>query len=114
MEQLPNCPNCDSDLTYTDGTAFICPLCAHEWTEADQEAAIEAAIVRDSNGTALEDGDTVSVIQDIKLSGASRLKQGTRATKLRILDEPYNDHDIEVSIDGMGRMYLKSELVKKI
>ena len=113
MEQLPDCPNCGSDLTYTDGTLLICPMCAHEWTQAEMDAAKEAAIVRDSNGNELVNGDAVTVIQDIKLSGASRIKQGTRATKLSILDDPVNDHDIEVSIEGMGRMYLKSHLVKK-
>lgn len=113
MEQLPDCPQCGSDLTYTDGTLFICPMCAHEWTQAEMDAAKEAAIIRDANGNELFDGDSVTVIQDIKLSGSDRIKQGTKATKLSILDVPYNDHDIEVSIDGMGRMYLKSWLVKK-
>lgn len=113
MSQLPECPNCGSDLTYTDGTLLICPMCGHEWTPAEQEGTSEVAIVRDVNGNELKDGDTVTVIQDIKLSGASKIKQGTKAKKLRILDEPYNDHDIECSIDGMGRMYLKSSLVKK-
>ena len=113
MEQLTNCPSCESDLTYTDGSLYICPMCGHEWTQAEMDAAEEAAIVRDSNGNELVNGDSVTVIQDIKLSGASRIKQGTRATKLSILDDPVNDHDIEVSIEGMGRMYLKSHLVKK-
>ena len=113
MEQLPNCPSRESDFTYTDGSLYICPMCGHEWTQAEMDAAEEAAIVRDSNGNELNNGDAVTVIQDIKLSGASRIKQGTRATKLSILDDPVNDHDIEVSIEGMGRMYLKSHLVKK-
>lgn len=113
MKELPNCPQCNSDLTYTDGNILICPMCAHEWTEAEHAAALEEAIVRDANGNELDDGDTVTVIQDIKLSGASRIKQGTKAKKLSILSEPYNDHDIECSIDGMGRVYLKSFLVKK-
>lgn len=113
MSKLPDCTNCGSDLTYTDGTLFICPMCAHEWTQAEHDAEIEAAIVRDVNGNELFNGDTVTVIQDIKLTGADRIKQGTKAKKLTILDEPVNEHDIEVSIDGMGRMYLKSFLVKK-
>lgn len=113
MEQLPDCPNCGSDLTYTDGTLLICPMCAHEWTQAEMDAAEEAAVVRDVNGNELVNGDSVTVIQDIKLTGANRIKQGTKATKLSILDVPYNDHDIEVSIVGMGRLYLKSHLVKK-
>lgn len=113
MSKLPDCTNCGSDLTYTDGTLFICPMCAHEWTQAEHDAEIEAAIVRDANGNELFNGDTVTVIQDIKVTGADRIKQGTKAKKLTILDEPVNEHDIEVSIDGMGRMYLKSFLVKK-
>ena len=113
MSQLPDCINCGSDLTCTDGTLFICPMCAHEWTQAEHDTALEAEIVRDANGNELVNGDSVSVIQDIKLTGKDRIKQGTKATKLTILDQPVNDHDIEVSIDGMGRMYLKSFLVKK-
>lgn len=114
MSELPNCPQCDSDLTYTDGNILICPMCAHEWTEAEQAAALDAMIVRDSNGAELVDGDNVSVIRDIKLKGADRLKQGTRATNLRILSDPVDGHDIECTLEGMGRIYLKSELVKKI
>ncbi|GAA0371362.1 zinc ribbon domain-containing protein YjdM [Alkalibacterium iburiense] len=113
MSALPNCPQCDSDLTYTDGNLLVCPMCAHEWTEEEQEAIDEAAIVRDVNGNELFDGDTVTVIQDIKLSGSSRIKQGAKGKNLSILSEPYNDHDIECTLDGMGRVYLKSHLVKK-
>lgn len=113
MTQLPVCPQCEGDLTYTDGNLMICPLCGHEWTEEEHEAAVEAAIVRDVNGNELKNGDTVTVIQDIKLSGTSRIKQGTKAKKLSILNEPVNEHDIECTIDGMGRVYLKSFLVKK-
>lgn len=113
MSKLPNCPKCESDLTYSDGNLYICPMCAHEWTEEEHEAALEAEIVRDANGNELFNGDNVTVIQDIKMSGSSRIKQGTKAKKLSILDQPYNDHDIECTIDGMGRVYLKSFLVKK-
>ena len=114
MTTLPVCPECGSDLTYEDGDLFICPMCAHEWTGTEQEAALEAEIVRDSNGVELTDGDTVTVIRDIKLKGTNRIKQGTRATIIRILEDPVDGHDIECSLDGFGRMYLKSELVKKI
>lgn len=114
MSGLPNCPECGSDLTYTDGTMFICPMCGHEWTEAEQAAALEAQIVRDSNGNELKDGDTVSVVREIKLKGANKIKQGTKGTNVRVLEDPVDGHDIECTIDGFGRMYLKSELVKKI
>lgn len=119
MENIPNCPQCDSDLAYTDGVLYICPMCAHEWSPAEEERAQaeeeveKTAVTRDANGNVLEDGDTVTVVQDIKMSGSARIKQGTRATKLRILENPVNDHDIECTVDGMGRMYLKSFLVKK-
>lgn len=111
-QTLPICPSCGSDLTYSDGSSYICPMCAHEWTPAEHEAALEAAIIRDANGNELEDGDTVTVIQDLKVGGDT-IKQGSQAKKLSILEEPVNDHDIEVTLDGMGRMYLKSHLVKK-
>ncbi|EKB53632.1 zinc ribbon domain-containing protein YjdM [Falseniella ignava] len=114
MSQLPHCPKCDSDLTYTDGNLMICPMCGHEWTEEEHAAALEAEIIRDANGTALADGDNVSVIREIKLKGSNRIKQGTRVTNIRLLDHPVDGHDIECTIDGFGRMYLKSELVKKI
>ena len=114
MSGLPNCPECGSDLTYTDGTVMICPMCGHEWTEAEQAAALEAQIVRDANGVELSEGDNVSVIRDIKLKGANKLKQGTRGANVRILEDPVDGHDIEWTIEGSGRMYLKSELVKKI
>lgn len=113
MSNLPNCPQCGSDLTYEDGTSLICPMCSHEWTVSDYEASLETEIIRDSNGAELMDGDQVTVIRDIKLKGSNRIKQGTKATNLRLLDVPVDGHDIECTLDGFGRMYLKSELVKK-
>lgn len=113
MNGLPNCPQCDSDLTYQDGTLFVCPLCAHEWTEVENKTIFDKEVVSDSNGVELVDGDSVTVIRDIKLKGSSRIKQGTKATKLRVLPESVDGHDIECTINEFGRMYLKSELVKK-
>lgn len=113
MSGLPNCPQCGSDLTYTDGNLMICPMCGHEWTEAEHAATSEAQIVRDVNGAELADGDNVTVVRDIKLKGSNRIKKGTKATNIRVLQDAVDGHDIECSIDGFGRMYLKSELVKK-
>lgn len=113
MSSLPNCPQCGSDLTYEDGTFLVCPMCAHEWKETEQKSSLEPEVVRDSNGVELVDGDNVTIIRDIKLKGSNRIKQGMRATKLRILPEPIDGHDIECTMDGFGRIYLKSELVKK-
>ena len=113
MSGLPNCPQCGSDLTYEDGALLVCPMCAHEWAETEHDSALEKEVVRDSNGLELVDGDNVTIIRDIKLKGANRIKQGMRATKLRILSDPIDGHDIECTMDGFGRIYLKSELVKK-
>ncbi|MDY3973990.1 zinc ribbon domain-containing protein YjdM [uncultured Veillonella sp.] len=111
MATLPNCPNCGEGYTYEDGHMLICPMCAHEWTAADAEAAAEGLLVRDANGNVLQDGDTVTIIKDLKVKGASVLKQGTRVKNIRLVD---GDHNIDCKIDGFGAMALKSEVVKKL
>lgn len=113
MSNLPNCPKCNSEYTYEDGSMFVCPECAHEWNlESDAENAEEVKIVKDSNGNVLQDGDTVSVIKDLKVKGSSSvLKVGTKVKNIRLVD---GDHDIDCKIDGFGAMKLKSEFVKKI
>lgn len=113
MENLPNCTQCQSDLTYTDGILFICPMCAHEWTQEEMDAAQEAQLIRDSNGNILEDGDIVTVIKDLRVSGTQTVKQGTRVRNIRLVQDAVDGHDIEARVDGIGRMYLKSEFVKK-
>lgn len=113
MTNLPNCPKCNSEYTYEDENLFICPECAHEWT-AGTEAVSEAdeKVVKDSNGNILQDGDTVTVIKELKVKGSSSvLKQGTKVKNIRLID---GDHDIDCKIDGFGAMKLKSEFVKKI
>ena len=111
MSTLPNCPKCNESYTYEDGTMYVCPMCAHEWTAADEQAAIEQTIVRDANGNILQDGDTITIIKDLKVKGASTLKQGTRVKNIKLVD---GDHNIDCKIDGFGAMALKSEFVKKI
>lgn len=115
MYDLPNCPKCDSEYTYEDGILFICPECAHEWTsqsETDQEKAQGEKIIRDSNGNELNDGDSVTVIKDLKVKGSSSVvKRGTKVKNIRLID---GDHDIDCKIDSFGAMKLKSEFVKKI
>lgn len=113
MSNLPNCPKCNSEYTYEDGSMFVCPECAHEWNlESDAEYTEEVKIVKDSNGNVLQDGDTVSVIKDLKVKGSSSvLKVGTKVKNIRLVD---GDHDIDCKIDGFGAMKLKSEFVKKI
>jgi protein PhnA len=112
MSQLPNCPQCQSEYTYEDSDQYICPECAHEWsktTRADSEDA--AKIVRDANGNVLQDGDSITVIKDLKVKGSSSVvKVGTKVKNIRLVE---GDHDIDCKIDGFGAMKLKSEFVKK-
>ena len=115
MSDLPCCPKCESGLTYEDGDLFICPECAHEWSPAAavQAPATEegARVVRDAFGAPLADGDTVTVIKDLKIRGSSSVvKVGTKVRNIRLVD---GDHDIDCKVDGIGAMGLKSEFVKK-
>jgi protein PhnA len=113
MSTLPHCPQCHSELTYEDGKLFVCPECAHEWS-ADEPSSAESAgkVYRDSAGNILQDGDTVTIIKDLKLKGSSGvLKMGTKVKNIRLVD---SDHDIDCKIDGFGAMSLKSEFVRKV
>ena len=110
MSTLPPCPKCQSEFTYEDGPMLVCPECAHEWT-AGETAEAGDQVVKDSNGNPLADGDTVTVIKDLKLKGSSLVvKRGTKVKNIRLVD---GDHDIDCKIDGIGAMGLKSEFVKK-
>ncbi len=113
MTTLPSCPKCHSELTYEDDTLFICPECAHEWPKAgDQSAPTEVREVRDAVGNILKDGDTVTVIKDLKVKGSSSVvKVGTKVKNIRLVE---GDHDIDCKIDGIGSMGLKSIFVKKV
>jgi protein PhnA len=113
MPTLPNCPKCNSAFTYEDGSQFICPECAHEWPREEAAAAAEVArVVRDAVGNELKDGDTVTVIKDLKVKGSSSVvKVGTKVRNIRLVD---GDHDIDCRIEGIGSMGLKSEFVKKV
>ncbi len=111
MNELPPCPKCQSVYTYEDGALLVCPECAHEWSFSET-AEVGPRIYRDANGNVLEDGDSVTVIKDLKLKGSSQsVKVGTKVKNIRLVDE---DHDIDCKIDGFGPMKLKSEFVKKI
>lgn len=113
MNNLPNCPKCNSEYTYEDGTLLVCPECGHEWTlESEADNNEDTKVVKDANGNVLNDGDSVTVIKDLKVKGSSSvLKQGTKVKSIRLVD---GDHDIDCKIDGFGAMKLKSEFVKKI
>lgn len=111
MSALPNCPKCNSEYTYEDGALYVCPECAHEWPQAAADNADETRLVRDANGNLLVDGDSVTVIKDLKVKGSSLVvKVGTKVKNIRLVD---GDHDIDCKIDGIGAMQLKSEFVKK-
>ncbi len=112
MSDLPNCPKCGSEYTYNDGSMNICPDCAHEWSpDSTGESSDDNKVIKDANGNVLQDGDTVTVIKDLKVKGSSLVvKVGTRVKNIRLVD---GDHDIDCKIDGIGAMKLKSEFVKK-
>ncbi|GAC1318680.1 MAG: zinc ribbon domain-containing protein YjdM [Collimonas sp.] len=114
MNALPPCPKCSSEFTYEDGGLFICPECAHEWSaqSAAESGTDGAKVYRDAVGNILQDGDTVTVIKDLKLKGSGGVvKVGTKVKNIRLVD---SDHDIDCKIDGFGAMSLKSEFVKKV
>lgn len=112
MSHMPKCPTCSSAYTYEDGNTFICPECAHEWEKGAAEGANAGQIVRDAFGNELKDGDSVTVIKDLKIKGSSStVKVGTKVKNIRIVS---GDHDIDCRIDGIGAMQLKSGFVKKV
>ena len=113
MSNLPQCPACDSEFTYEDGSNYVCPECAHEWSKDEPaEDSADGRIIKDANGNVLQDGDSVTVIKDLKVKGSSLVvKVGTKVKNIRLVD---GDHDIDCKIDGIGAMKLKSEFVKKI
>ena len=112
MSNLPNCPKCNSEYTYEDGSILVCPECSHEWNPGEERGNEDVKIVKDSNGNVLKDGDSVTVIKDLKVKGTSSvIKIGTKVKGIRLVD---GDHDIDCKIDGFGAMKLKSEFVKKI
>ncbi|VMT39904.1 phnA protein [Streptococcus pneumoniae] len=112
MNNLPNCPKCNSEYVYEDGALLVCPECAHEWNPAEVAEVEEGLVAIDANGNKLTDGDTVTLIKDLKVKGAPKdLKQGTSVKNIRIVE---GDHNIDCKIDGFGAMKLKSEFVRKI
>jgi protein PhnA len=115
MPTLPPCPQCKSEFTYQDGTLYVCPDCAHEWSDSGASAAAADGVldIRDAHGNALSDGDSVTVIKDLKVRGSSSVvKVGTKVKGIRLVDSD-NGHNIDCRIEGIGAMQLKSEFVKK-
>ena len=112
MSELPPCPKCQSTYVYKDASLFICPECAHEWGEDTKTEAVDVIAITDANGTQLKDGDTVTVIKDLKVKGSSSVvKVGTKVKNIRLVD---GDHDIDCKVPGIGQMGLKSKFVKKV
>ena len=113
MSNLPPCPQCQSAFTYEDAGLYVCPECAHEWSAEGEDAVAESAKeIRDAVGNVLQDGDSVTVIKDLKVKGSSLVvKVGTKVKNIRLVE---GDHDIDCKIDGIGAMQLKSQFVKKV
>ncbi|MCC7441555.1 MAG: alkylphosphonate utilization protein [Bdellovibrionales bacterium] len=121
METAPKCPECSAEFTYADGSLWVCPSCAHEWSmhaptplaSDEEESPSGEPSVRDAHGNPLASGDSVTVIKDLKVKGASSVvKAGTKVRNIRIVDSS-DGHNIACKIDGIGAMNLKSEFVKK-
>jgi protein PhnA len=114
MQNIPNCPKCDSEYTYEEGSLYICPMCAYEWnkdaTESEEETGL---VVKDANGNILADGDSVTVIKDLKVKGSSDgIKVGTKIKNIRLV-EGSDGHNIDCKVAGIGQIKLKQEFVKK-
>lgn len=118
MQNQLNCPKCNSENIYTDANLWICPECAHEWSAFTKSAKDETEksqdiFIRDSNGNVLVDGDSVTVIKELKIKGSSSsVKVGTKVKNIRLVDGG-DGHDIACKIDGIGAINLKSEFVRK-
>lgn len=111
MSALPNCPSCNSEYTYEDGVMLACPECGHSWQAGEENQNDDGLVVLDAHGTPLQDGDTVTLIKDLKPKGSSTaIKVGTKVKNIRLVD---GDHNIDCKVDGFGAMMLKSEFVKK-
>jgi protein PhnA len=123
MTSAPPCPKCQSAFAYEDRGLWNCPECGHEWSASAEATARQGGdedfapkIIRDANGVELKDGDTITVIKDLKIKGSSNVvKVGTKVKNIRLVNGQGNDgHDIDCKIPGVGEMALKSEFVKKI
>ena len=118
-DQLPSCPQCDSEFTYENGALLVCPMCAHEWVPGEAEAAEADAtpVIKDSVGNVLQDGDSVSIVKSLKVKGGGGkdIKIGTKVTGIRLItDGAVDGHDIDATVPGFGKMQLKSSVVKKL
>lgn len=118
---LPPCPECASEYAYEQGALLVCPMCGHEWAPSDGGATEEEAVgggrvIRDAVGNALSDGDTVTLVKSVKVSGGGggSIKVGTKVPGIRLIEDGVGDHDIDARVPGFGRLQLKSSVVKRV
>ncbi len=110
MNELPNCPECQGEYTYEDQELYVCPECGHEWSKNESS---EGFVIKDANGTVLADGDSVTVIKDLKVKGSSNVvKVGTKIKNIKLVDKP--DHNIDCKVPGFGAMAVTAAFVKKV
>ncbi len=110
---IPNCIKCNSQYVYEDGAMYVCPECAFEWSKLEHEEMENEAQVKDVYGNVLQNGDTVIIMKDLKVKGASDdLKKGTKVKNIKIDSDGV--HDISGRVDGFGALYIKAEYVKKV
>jgi len=116
-DALPACPECHEAFTYEQGAVLVCPMCGHEWSKVSAETTTpEAASIKDAVGNVLADGDTVTIVKDLKVKGAGGgvVKVGTKVRGIRLIEDGVGDHDIDATVPGVGRIQLKSSVVKKV
>ena len=112
MSALPGCPKCNSEYAYEDGLLLVCSECNHEWAKDVAGLVVDDQVIKDASGNVLRDGDTVTVIKDLKVKGSSLVvKVGTKVKNIRLVN---GDHDIDCKIEGIGPVKLKSQFVKKV
>lgn len=118
--QLPPCPECASEYAYEQGALLVCPMCGHEWAPDEAGDAADDAdgprAVRDAVGNVLNDGDTVTLVKSVKVSGGGggAIKAGTKVTGIRLITDGVGDHDIDARVPGFGKLQLKSSVVKRV
>lgn len=115
MSESNKCPSCQSLYGYPTGTSMMCPECGHEWNPNETiepvEEEADPSVVKDANGAVLQDGDTVIIIKDLPVKGATKaIKAGTKVKNIKLTS---GDHNIDCKVDGFGAMGLKSKFVRK-
>lgn len=121
-DALPPCPECGEAYAYAQGALLVCPMCGHEWAPAGADETGESSgsaaerLVKDAVGNVLADGDSVTIVKDLKVKGAGGgvVKVGTKVRGIRLITDGIGDHDIDAKVPGFGQMQLKSSVVKKV